>query len=236
MADFTGIEARSPSSNKLYCWLRANIEKKLPFEISLATSDGRKYQYNSFKHENRDYLYDIKSNSRPKEKINYFGKGDHLRSFEQFFWEGAFLKTRAMFDANSKPLFAKTFRYEGGNVVEEKLWGKLTGHETPALQIDTQGNLIGGENSSRTYSYYTDQNNLLKTEREEEGPSFEYAYKSGADLLISKFTQNSTGKILKREFNTYNDDNELILEIIDDGSAVQGDCMINHLTPSSLNL
>ena len=62
--------------------------------------------------------------------IEYFDESDQLRSSQKFYWEGTQLCCKAMFDGNHQPLFAKTFQYDAGNVVEEILWGSLTGKKT----------------------------------------------------------------------------------------------------------
>lgn len=149
--------------------------------------------------------------------IQYFNEKDQLRSSQKFYWEGTELRCKAMFDESHQPLFAKTFIYDAGNVVEEVLWGYLTGNETPPLQIDDQGQCNGAETYRKTYSYYKDQFNLLKTENEEEGPTYEYYYKHGTDLCTTKLTKDQKGMILVREFSFYNDDNLIVHEIVDDG-------------------
>lgn len=153
--------------------------------------------------------------------IEYFNEKDQLRSSQKFYWEGTELRCKAMFDENNQPLFAKTFAYDAGNVVEEVLWGNLTGNETATLQVGHRGQCSGGESYRKTYSYYKDQFNLLKTEHEEKGPTYEYFYKPGTDLCTAKLTKDKVGKILVREFSFYNDDNLIVHEIVDDGSSLE---------------
>ncbi len=153
--------------------------------------------------------------------IEYFDEKGRLRSFQKFYWEGTELRCKAMFNESHQPLFAKTFRFDAGNVVEEVLWGYLTGNETVPLQIDASGRCSGGESYRKTYSYYKDQSNLLKTENEEDGLNFEYFYKGGTDLCTAKLTKDKKGAILIREFSFYNDDNLIVHEIVDDGSSLE---------------
>ncbi|MBF8262851.1 MAG: rhs37 [Parachlamydiales bacterium] len=155
--------------------------------------------------------------------IEYFDEKDQLRSSQKFYWEGTELRCKAMFNESQQPLFAKTFGYDAGNVVEEVLWGQLTGHETAPLQIDAQGQCSGGESYRKTYSYDKDQHNLLKTENEEDGPSYEYFYKAGTDLCTAKLTRDQNGKILVREFSVFDGDNLVIHEIVDDGASLDTD-------------
>ena len=157
--------------------------------------------------------------------IEYFDEKDQLRSSQRFYWDGAELRCKAMFDENHQPLFAKTFGYDGENIVEEVLWGYLTGNETAPLQIDGKGRCSGGESYRKTYSYYKDQFNLLKTENEEEGLTYEYFYKPGTDLCTAKLTKDKRGAILVREFFISDDDNLIIREIVDDGSSFDVDIL-----------
>ncbi|MEX0962317.1 MAG: RHS repeat-associated core domain-containing protein [Simkaniaceae bacterium] len=153
--------------------------------------------------------------------IEYFNEKDQLRSSQKFYWKGTELRCKAMFNESHQPLFAKTFIYDAGNVVEETLWGYLTGNETTPLQIDTAGRCSGGESYRKTYSYYKGQFNLLKTEHEEDGPTYKYFYKSETDLCTAKLTKDKKGGIQIREFSFYNDDNLIIHEIVDNGSSLE---------------
>ncbi len=151
--------------------------------------------------------------------IEYFNEKNQLTSSQKFYWKGTELRCKAMFDEMQQPLFAKTFTYEDGNVIEEVLWGYFTGEEAASLKISSDGTPSGGERYRKTYTYYKDRFNLLKTESEEDGPTYEYFYKPETDLCSLKLTKDKQGKTLIREFSTYNDDNFLTLEIIDDGTT-----------------
>lgn len=322
------IESTNPTGKKIYAAVDIDYfesEKQKPFEIKFRTSDGKQLHYKTIRHEDREYINEMQSNCRPREKFNlapgrkgigarlasidlagkepfsvqyylpsnkdqerkwaekpekkefhidkvekilapvgpngekiaiasfsyypnrtdtrdaeglliryhhdserltlveYFNEKDQLRSSQKFYWEGTELRCKAMFDENQKPLFAKTFVYDEGNIVEELLWGSLTGTETTPLQIDAKGQCIGSESYRKTYSYYKDQFNLIKTEQEEEGPIYEYFYKPGTDLCTAKLTKDKKGTILVREFSVYDDDHLVIREIIDDGSSSDPD-------------
>lgn len=160
-------------------------------------------------------------NSERLTLIEYFDEKNQPRSSQKFYWEGTQLRCKAMFDEKQQPLFAKTFAYEGGDVVKEILWGYFTGNETKPLQIDSEGNPSGAESYQKTYSYYKDH--LLKTETEEEGPTYEYFYKPDTDLCTAKLTKNKEGEILIRDFSFYDNDNLLIREILDNGISADSD-------------
>lgn len=152
--------------------------------------------------------------------IEYFDEKDQLCSFQKFYWQGTELCCKAIFDAKQQPLFAKTFAYQKGNVVEEVLWGYFTGEKVLPLQITSEGKPFGGENYRKTYTYYDDACNLIQTESEEEGPTYKYSYRLGTDLCTAKLTKDKKGNILVREFFSYDDDHFLIQEIIDDGTSL----------------
>lgn len=151
-------------------------------------------------------------------KIESYQKNDILFSYQQFYWKGSRLCCKAMFDEQGRTLFAKTFAYdEFGNVIEEILWGQLTGGKSSPLVINQEGAPAGGESYKKTYSYLKNFN-LPLTETEEEGPSYEYKYVPGTNLLASKFTKDKD-RILRREFYFYDSDNLLVHEIVDNGSG-----------------
>lgn len=150
-------------------------------------------------------------------------------SIQKFYWTGSHLSSKAMYDTKNttyRPLFAKTFCYEGENVVEETLWGHLTGNDVSDLQIDSTGRASGAECYIKRYAYYTDHCNLLKSVCEDEGPLYEYIYKPDTDLIAAKFTKDQKGQILIREFYVYDEDNLLVQEIIDNGITTE----LNDLT------
>lgn len=151
--------------------------------------------------------------------VEYFNENHLLRSYQKLYWKGEELVCKALFDGNHHPLFAKTFRYHNHNVVEEVLWGSLTGHASLPLQIDHEGQPQGGESYKKHYTYSDDGFNLLIEEQEEEGISRVYCYQSGTDLISAKFAKDKRGKILLREFFFYDHENLLVREISDDGSS-----------------
>jgi len=119
-------------------------------------------------------------------QIEYYDEKDQLSSIQKFYWDGSRLRCKALLDAQGTPLFAKTFSYDGiGNVVEEGLWGDLSGSGGPLI-LDEKGNPTG-EGCRKWYSYLA-HFNVPILEREEDGLTYKYEYLQGTNLLSAKFT------------------------------------------------
>lgn len=161
------------------------------------------------------------------EKIFYCDPKDQAYLRQTLYWKDRKLTCKAMLDKNNQPIFAKTFSYSGDDIVEEVLWGQLTGHNISDLQINSDGKASGAECYRKTYSYYENNHNLLHTEKEEEGLCYEYIYKPETDLIEAKFTKNQQGSILIREFYFYDEDHLSIAEIIDNGNSVNSNNLTN---------
>ncbi len=152
-------------------------------------------------------------------KVEYFDKTDSLRSFQKFYWNKSDrLRCKAFFDGSGNPIFARTFTYdELGNVLEEFLWGNLTGNPISPLRLDTEGNPSGAESYRKTYCY-NPIFNTISEEREESGLTYKYRYVKDTNLLQSKFTCEKD-KVLIREFYFYDENLFLSHEITDNGFA-----------------
>jgi len=142
--------------------------------------------------------------------------GYKLHSEIRFQWAGNYLVSKALFDEAGHPLFAKTFRYDQkGNIIEEKLWGNLTGKINSTF-TDLNDLFHSAESYTKTHTY--NQHHLPLTEKEENGIDYRYTYKQDTNLLTSKLTYFK-GAIIQREFYQYDDDNILIEKIVDDGDS-----------------
>jgi RHS repeat-associated protein len=151
--------------------------------------------------------------------IQYYDAKEQLHSSQKFYWDGSFLICKVMCNEKDEPLFAKTFVYNQGNIVEEVLWGNLTGQIEAPFAMDGLTALKGAEKYRKTYLYDTTRFNLLSKEAEEEGPCYEYFYKQDTDLLLCKLTKDPSGPILLRQFYEYDQDHLLISEITDNGKS-----------------
>ncbi|MBF8262782.1 MAG: hypothetical protein HW387_447 [Parachlamydiales bacterium] len=153
---------------------------------------------------------------RRLQKIEYFDENDHLASTTAFFWSGPFLACKALLDSEGQPLFAKTFAYDdGGQLIEERLYGDLTGDSHDALSIDATGRPSGSGFYAKRFQY--DAAHHLVEETEDDGPTIRYQYQPGTHLLVQKLTLCVEG-VRIREFFHYDDDHFLIEKSIDDGS------------------
>ena len=150
--------------------------------------------------------------------IEYFDEKDRLFSSIRFIYDQERLKSKVFLNATGEPLFAKTFQYDSvGNVIEETFWGNISGSASSFTLNNTQDALTGAESYRKKYQYVPGIN-VPQIEEEEEGITYRYTYKPGTDLVTSKLICDGT-KVLIRNFYSYNEDNLVVSEIVDDGSA-----------------
>jgi RHS repeat-associated protein len=150
-------------------------------------------------------------------EIRYYDVDRTALCSQKFFLENGYLIAKALLDANGYAIFSKTFVYDDfGNVVQERLYGNLTGGSPGPYSINTRGELHGAESYTKTYRY-DPKTNLLQEECEESGIIYTYSYKKGTDLLTSKVTSHH-GQKLFEEVSLYDDHNLLIEETITDGN------------------
>lgn len=150
--------------------------------------------------------------------IQYFDEKGQYTSSMKFLWSDNKMICKAKLDQNKQPLFSKTFSYdEAGNITKETFWGNITGNCSGPYTLESNGALSNAESFTKTYSY-DPSINVLTEEKEENGLTYNYEYKPGTNLLTAKFT-SFEGKILLREFLSYNEDHLLTEEIIDDGCS-----------------
>lgn len=165
-------------------------------------------------------------------KTEYFWNGDYrltlIRRFdhkagfknsETFVWEDTNLKAKVFYDEHNTPLFAKTFSYDPqGNVLQEILWGDLSGRGLP-LHIGSNGLPIDdGVEKSITQNTYEDRN-LLKKCVEPSGLITEITYRPDAQLPVTKTLSDASG-VLSQTTYTYDNDLTLTKEEILSGTSV----------------
>lgn len=152
--------------------------------------------------------------------IERFDSENKLYSKECFEWGnqdhdfGNLLSTR-LEDASGKVMKGQLLHYDlSGNVVEEKIFGNITGNAQPGTWQS------GGPSSADSYSKYFAYNseNLLIEHAEDNGRLIRYSYYPKTELVASKFIEHGS-KIHQRNFYKYDTNGVLIETIIDDGSS-----------------
>lgn len=132
-----------------------------------------------------------------------------------------FLLARTISDAAGRVHSYRCFNYdERGNVLEEQLYGNLTGKQAVSLQIDAEGKILNPDQEEchkKIFSYSDDGFNLITAFGDCKGNKSVYSYDKGSNRLINKFMYTN-GDIKKREFRFYNRDAVCIKIIDDDGN------------------
>lgn len=143
--------------------------------------------------------------------IQYFAEDGILKKEKQFFWtENNWLNAVEMRDGDRNLLYRKRFEYDRfGNPILETFIGDLTGEQTQ-------------ETFTTTRSFSEDGRNLLLREECDDGKNVSFTYLPGTNLRTSKLIRERD-RIILREFYVYDDCNNLIQEIFDDGSSEEKD-------------
>ncbi|MBX3719350.1 MAG: RHS repeat protein [Parachlamydiales bacterium] len=139
--------------------------------------------------------------------IQYFDQTNCLRKEKRFSWdEKKWLKSIEVHDGGHKLLYKKSYDYDRfGNPILETLEGDLTG--SGAL-----------ETFSIRRSFSDDGRNLLLNEESEDGKEIIFSYLPNTNLVTSKLLKERS-RIILREFLVYDDCNNLIQTISDNGSS-----------------
>lgn len=169
------------------------------------------------------YIYDKRSQLTAIECYDHLGK---LYRNEQKFWgkkksDAGVLLAKSIGDGNGRIYSYRCFQYDkSGNVIEERLYGNLTGKQEVSLQVSSDGKLSNSDEEEchvKTFGYSTEGFNLLTKMGDCKGNQTVYTYKPGTNLLIRKLIYDK-GNIKKRTFQCYNEDGVCIKVIEDDGS------------------
>ncbi len=157
-------------------------------------------------------------------KIERFEGTDRLLNSEVFVWgerggpDAGNLLCKVFYDKSGQPLMARRFSYDpSGNVSEDTLYGTLSGRAGPSLHIDEKGfpEDNGVEHYSKRFTYSEDD--LLLSEREDNGREVRYTYLPQTSLLLSKLTYYAQQLCLRESFE-YSEENLLVRIIREDGS------------------
>lgn len=139
----------------------------------------------------------------------------------------------------------RSFRYDaGGNVVEERLYGNLTGEQNVVLQVDAKGKLLNPNDEEchlKKFTYSDDGFNLLTSVGDCKGNYTTYQYEENSNRLSAKLICEKTS-IKKREYRFYNEDAVCIKIVKDDGNTTKirsyftfiGEQYITEFSPKQL--
>lgn len=143
--------------------------------------------------------------------IQYFGQDGSLKKEKVFSWDDKnWLKTLEMRDGHKNVLYRKSYEYDRfGNPILETFTGDLTG----------EGNQ---ETFTTKRTFSEDGRNLLLREETEDGKVLCFSYLPNTDLVTTKLTKDGD-QIILREFSVYDDCNNLVQTISDDGASEDKD-------------
>ncbi len=137
--------------------------------------------------------------------IQYFGQDKRLKKEKSFSWDDKnWLKSIEMRDREKNIFYKKSYEFDKfGNPISESFTGDLTGE--------------GNQETFTTKKTFSEEGrNLLLREESENGKVICFSYLPHTNLVISKLTKDRD-KIILRTFFIYDDCNNLIQEISDDG-------------------
>ena len=169
------------------------------------------------------YIYDTRSQLIAIER---YDNQNSLYRIEQKYWgktksDAGLLLSKTIGDGSGRIHSYRCFQYDKlGNVIEERLYGNLTGKQEVILQLSANGKLLNSDKEEcniKTFAYSTDGLNLLTKIGDCKGNQTLYTYKPGTNLLVKKLIFDK-GSIKKRTFQSYNEDGVCIKIIEDDGS------------------
>ncbi len=168
------------------------------------------------------YVYDKRSQLTAIERYDHL---DKLYRTEKKFWgktksDAGLLLAKTIGDGTGRIYSYRCFQYDkSGNVIEERLYGNLTGKQEVSLQVSLDGKLSNSDEEEyhvKRFGYSTDGFNLLIKMGDCKGNQTLYSYKPGTDLLLRKLIYDKE-TIKKRTFQFYNEDAVCIKVIEDDG-------------------
>ena len=170
------------------------------------------------------YIYDKRLQITSIE--HYDAQGDLYRTDRKYWDKSGWLIARTVASGSGQVYSYRSFNYDArGNVLEERLFGNLTGKREVSLSVDETGQLLNAEKEEshvKTFGYSEDSFNLLTRVGDMKGNQTLYFYQPGTNRLLKKFIYDRKS-IRKRTFHTYNEDGVCIKTIEDDGSSEDPD-------------
>lgn len=188
-------------------------------ERTLQPEAGYTLVYDAYNKKSHRYEYD--ENYRLTNVIKYMNEKEYRADY--LFWgygDDTGNLTSRVIEESGKPRFCRYLQYDiQGNILEDQIWGDLTGSNPMPLKVDDEG--IPKENGcdvyAKKYKYTKDGFNLPV--REIDGrKTTTMAYVPNTDLIAHRFISDDT-RIWQREFYSYDENAVLVKKIIDDGSS-----------------
>ena len=170
---------------------------------------GLKEGFTHVKNSDGTYLIYHFSKNLLMTSIQYFEQNGDLKKEKVLSWDdNNLLKSIVMRDGQKNLLYQKSYEFDDfGNPILETFTGDLTGEGTEA--------------SYTTHKEFSqDGRNLLLQEKHENGKVVCFSYLPNSNLITSKLTKDRND-ILLREFSTYDDCNNLIQTICDNGKGTE---------------
>ncbi len=136
------------------------------------------------------YVYDKRSQLTAVERYDNQNK---LYRRDQKFWgntkpDAGLLLAKTTEDSSGRIHSYRSFEYDkSGNVIEERLYGNLTGKQEVFLQVSSDGKLLNPDEEEcniKSFGYSTDGLNLLTKMGDCKGNQTRYSYKPGTNLLV----------------------------------------------------
>ncbi len=179
-----------------------------------------------------EFIYSESAN-RMRE-IRHFKKDGTLHYIEHYHWgegrDSSNLISKTLSVPNFGTVTTTVFQYDFyGNVLEERIYGNITGKTNAPIQINNKGipTNPNAEYQSKKASYTNNKVDLLNYHNEDYNlplvekdarKTLTYTYKKGTDLVESILLWNQN-TIKRREFCFYDDSCGLVKKIIDDGNT-----------------
>lgn len=206
--------------------------QKAPVGHDISAVVTHRYFYYSYpKDKRKTQVYDANSwlttydsSNKRLDKITYHGPENIPQKRDRFYWsEMGNILCRSIENGNGEPQVCATYKYDWrGNVLEERLYGSLTGASHNPLFIYSTGIVrkYGGEQFLKTYTYSTKNIYNLVASESDGKKKITYAYKPQTNLLESKLTWDEQN-VLRREFFQYNKSGCIARKINDDGCGTE---------------
>jgi YD repeat-containing protein len=155
----------------------------------------------------------------------YDQKGKLYRTDQKYYGQtkndATLLTARTVADGHGHVLSYRSFKYDSnGNVLEERLYGNLTGKKDISLQVDAKGKLLNPDEEEchvKKFTYSEDGFNLLTSLGDSKGNRTTYHYEDKSNRLCRKLIYEGSS-IRKREYRFYNDDAACTKIVEDNGS------------------